>query len=142
MKCKICGSEKIVKDGKQHGKQGYKCKECGHKFTSEFGRHDRYEEKMAVSLYSCGLSFRTLAELFLVNASTIMRWVRYFCEIHYSKPMPNGQIEVELDEMCCFLKKKVQKCGFGRHTTEQIDNFLTENLGIEARLRSKSYMKG
>jgi transposase-like protein len=121
VKCKICNSDKLVKNGKRQNKQCYICKDCGHQFTSEFGRHDEWEEKMALSLYVSGLSFRTVADLFFVNCSTIMRWIRKFSESHYSKPMPIGKIEVELDEMRCFINSKKQNCKFGRHTTEQIE---------------------
>jgi transposase len=61
---------------------------------------------MAVSLYSLGLSFRTIAALFYLNASTILRWIRAYAEEHYEKPLPQGDIVVELDEMHHFIKSK------------------------------------
>lgn len=142
MKCKICVSEKIKKNGVQHGKQAYLCKNCNHQFISEFGRHTEWEEKMVVSLYSVGLSFRTIADLFMVNCSTIMRWVRRFSLANYSKPMPTGKIEVELDEMCCFIHEKKEKHGYGKHTTEQINNLLTGKLATEAQKLYKGCMTG
>ena len=36
MKCKRCGTEKIVKNGKKDKKQNYLCKGCGHQFISEY----------------------------------------------------------------------------------------------------------
>ena len=131
MKCKICGSEKIVKDGKRSGEQCYLCKECKHQFLSEFGRHTDHDVNMAVSLYSLGLSFRTIATLFYLNASTILRWIRAYAELHYEKPLPKGEIVVELDEMCHFIKSKKTNCGFGKHIVEQLDNLLIGNLVTE-----------
>ncbi|WP_461832321.1 IS1/IS1595 family N-terminal zinc-binding domain-containing protein [Aquifex sp.] len=35
IKCPECGSENVIKDGKQWGKQTYLCKECNRRFTPE-----------------------------------------------------------------------------------------------------------
>jgi len=86
---------------------------------------------MAVSLYSLGLSFRTIAALFYLNASTILRWIRFYAERHYEKPLPQGDIVVELDEMHHFIKSKKTGCGFGKHIVEQLDNLLIGNAVIE-----------
>jgi len=76
-----------------------------------------------------GLSFRTIAALFYLNASTILRWVRAYAESHYDKPLPKGEIIVELDEMCHFIKLKKTSCGFGKPIVEQLDSLLTGNAG-------------
>ena len=141
MICRFCKSSHVVKNGNQHGKQAYLCKECRHQWTNPCGKRSFEEEKMAVSLYSVGLSFRTIAALFLVNCSTVMRWIKNFCLIRYSKPHPTGQIEVELDEMYHFVETKKSQFGYGRHIAEQLDNFLTGNLGIEAQAYLKNCMK-
>ena len=130
MKCKQCGSESIVKNGKREGAQCYRCKDCSHQFTSEFGRHTEWEEKMAVSLYAAGLSFRTIAVLFCVHNTTIYRWIRDYAQEHYQKPVPKGEIVVELDEMFHFIKSKKTNVGFGKHIAEQLDNLLTGNVEI------------
>jgi len=135
MKCKICESENIVKNGKRKGAQCYLCRNCKHQFISEFGRHTDKDVNMAVSLYSLGLPFRTIAALFYLNASTILRWIRSYAEEHYEKPLPKGDIVVELDEMHHFIKSKKTNCGFGKHIVEQLDNLLTGNAATEQAQR-------
>ena len=137
MICPICGNERFVKNGFHHDKQRYKCKDCGYQYTKENSRRPQYDIKMAVSLYSVGLSFRTIAKMFGTSPNTIYLWVKSFAELNYDKPMPKGKIEVELDEMCHFINEKKQNCGFGKHMTEQINNFLTGNLATEVRKLSK-----
>ena len=130
MKCKRCGSTKINKNGKRDGVQCYLCKNCKHQFISEHGRHTEWEVKMAVSLYSVGLSFRTIAALFCVHNSTIYRWVRDYAKAHYQKGTPQGEIVVELDEMYHFIKSKKNNAGFGKHIAEQLEGFLIGNAEI------------
>jgi transposase-like protein len=129
MICPICDSEKFVKNGIQYGRQKYKCKSCGYQSTREESRHSHKDIAMAVSLYSVGLSFRTIAQMFEVSPNTIYLWVKNFAEVHYQKPSPKGVIEVELDEMWHFVESKKTNCGYGKHTIEQINNFLTGNAG-------------
>ena len=132
MKCKKCGSGYLVKNGKRKGEQCYLCRNCKHQFISEYGRHTEWEEKMAVSLYSVGLSFRTIAFLFCVNASTVYRWIRTYAETNYEKPLPKGEIVVELDEMCHFIKSKKTNAGYGKHIAEQLDSLLIGSAATEA----------
>lgn len=131
MQCKKCKGKHIVKNGKRDGKQCYLCADCRHQFISESGRHTEEEVKMAVSLYSVGLSFRTIAALFCVNASTIYRWIRAWAEANYEKPLPTGEIVVELDEMWHFIRSKKNSVGYGKHIVEQLDNLLTGNAATE-----------
>ena len=128
MKCKRCGSMKVKKNGKREGKQCYLCQKCRHQFISQFGRHTQWEEKMAVSLYAAGLSFRTIAALFCVHNSTIYRWIRDYAKANYQKPHPKGEIVVELDELFHFIKSKKTNVGYGKHIVEQLDSLLTGNV--------------
>ena len=132
MKCKRCKSTQMKKNGKREGKQCYLCKSCKHQFTSELGRHTEWEEKMAVSLYAVGLSFRTIASLFCVHNTTIYRWIRDYAKAHYQKPVPKGEIVVELDEMWHFIKLKKTNAGYGKRTAEQLDSLLTGNVATGA----------
>ena len=103
MKCKRCGSERVVKNGLRHHKQCYLCRYCRHQFTSETGRHTPQEEKVAVLLYCLGLSFTAIAQVLFVHPSTILRWVRKYAQENCRKPIPQGEIVVELDEMWHFV---------------------------------------
>ena len=61
-KCKFCGGERIVKNGKKDNKQTYKCKDCGHRFylnnTFSNMRTDGRIIAKALDLYFDGLSVR------------------------------------------------------------------------------------
>jgi IS1 family transposase len=112
------------------GQQQYLCRECKHQFISEFGRHTEWEERMAISLYCYGLSFRTIAVMMLVNCSTICRWIKAFAKLHYKKAIPMGEIIIELDEMCHYIQSKKTNYGFGKPIVAQLDNLLTGNAEI------------
>ena len=114
MKCKRCGGEHIVKCGKRKGEQCYLCRACKHQFVSVSGRHTLQEEQSAVLLYCLGLSFTAIAGVLFVHPSTVLRWVRKYAKDNCKKPVPQGEIVIELDEMWHFLHSKKQKYGFGR----------------------------
>jgi hypothetical protein len=65
-------------------------------------------KKQAVSLYCAGLSFRTIGVLLGFSTPMILIWVREFAKKHYQKPIPKGEIVIELDEMWHFLNQKKQ----------------------------------
>jgi len=119
MKCKKCGSEKIVKNGKKEKKQNYLCKNCKHQFVNEYGRHTEQEEKLSVLLYCMGLSMTAIGKILHYHTSTIMRWIRRYAQANCRKPEPKGEIVIELDEMWHFIKSKKINVGFGKHTAEQ-----------------------
>jgi len=79
MKCKKCGSEALMKNGKRNGKQCYLCKDCRHQFISEFGRYSKTVKKMAVSLHvHYLLSYRKIAFMFSVRDTTVLRWYQQY----------------------------------------------------------------
>ena len=119
MKCKRCRSERVVKNGMRHYKQCYLCRDCRHQYTSETGRHTPQEEKAAVLLYCLGLSFTAIAQVLFVHPSTILRWVRKYAQENCRKPVPQGEIVIELDEMWHFVRSKKTRSGFGRLTVVQ-----------------------
>lgn len=65
-KCKWCGSEKVVKNGKNDGQQLYKCKECGHQFFDNGNfprmRHSKEAVAFALEMYFDGLSLPKIAK--------------------------------------------------------------------------------
>lgn len=85
VRCKYCMSYKIVKDGKVHGQQVYRCRNCSHRFYNN-GQPSKMKVKKhvivaALNLYFDGLSVRKtqnqLAQLMgeKVDSSTIYRWI-------------------------------------------------------------------
>ena len=130
MKCKKCGSSQLVKNGNKNGNPYYKCKECGKQFSNSVVDISKLKSN-AVVLYCVGLSFRTIGLLLGYTHVCILQWVRELAEQNYSKPIPKGNIIIELDEMWHFLHQKKTNCGFGRHIAAKLDNLLTGNPETE-----------
>jgi len=130
-KCSKCGSEKTVKNGLKAGQQTYLCRECGYRFMSERPVSTEKIKSQAVVLYCAGLSFRTIGVLLGYANTMILYWVREFAQVHYNKPVPKGEIVLELDEMWHFLQSKKTNCGFGRHIVAQLENLSTGSVAIE-----------
>ena len=91
MICKYCGSLDVVKNGKVKGKQVYKCKTCGHRFTegSAFPKM-RTESRIistSIDLYFEGLSVRKvqtqIAKIFGVRVSqvTVWKWMMKYSKL-------------------------------------------------------------
>jgi transposase-like protein len=116
MKCRKCGSEKSVKNGRHLGRQRYKCKDCGFQFTQEQPKGKDLETKcLAIILYVNGLSFRAIAKIVKVSHKAVHDWVKSFGLETYEKPKPQGEIVIELDEMWHFLHSKKTNTGYGKH---------------------------
>lgn len=114
MKCKHCRSGHYVKNGKQKGKQNYKCKSCQRNFTQGDRRcKDRSREKaLCVLCYSMGkVSMRFLADLLDVSVRTIYLWLQEAAQ-NIANPVVDSRIqEVEIDEMWHFIEKKLKNYG-------------------------------
>ena len=123
MKCKRCGNEKIIKNGKKNKKQNYLCKGCGHQFISEHGRHTEQEEKLAVLLYCMGLSLAAIGKILHYHTSTVMRWIRRYAQDNCRKPELKGEIVIELDKMRHFIESNRINVGFGTHIAERQESW-------------------
>ncbi|WNY22813.1 hypothetical protein MmiHf6_00980 [Methanimicrococcus hongohii] len=129
MICSKCNSENFVKNGNHLGRQRYKCKECGYQFTLETPRGKDVETKcLAIILYLNGMSFRSIAKIVNVSHKAVYDWVKSFGIQTYEKPEPEGEIEVELDEMWHFLNSKKTNCGSGKHFVVLQVNSLTGSV--------------
>jgi len=126
--CRACNSTDCVKWGKRKGKQCYRCKGCGFQFTREDERRDEKMVFRAVALYCYGFSFRTIGKILHFHDTTIMHWIRDFADEYYQKPIPKGEIVVELDEMHHFVESKKMLYGYGKHIVERLDACLTGKL--------------
>lgn len=93
MKCKMCGCERIVKNGLRRGKQCYLCKneKCGHQFTSEKAKYNDLDKYIAQCLYSqntrykqinkfinCQLRITHIAKLLDCKYTTLYDWLNTF----------------------------------------------------------------
>ena len=75
--CKKCGSTAYHKSGHIHGKQRYKCKQCGHQYTKTTpqGKPER-DKIISLVLVLSGLSMNATAKIIGVSTQTVMRWIR------------------------------------------------------------------
>jgi len=91
MKCKYCGSENVVKNGKIREKQSYLCKNCGYRFylDGKFVRMktDKNIIVSALNLYYDGLSLRkaqrNLEQIFgeKISQVTILNWMKKYSKL-------------------------------------------------------------
>jgi len=91
MKCKYCGSENVVKNGKIRERQSYLCKNCGYRFylDGKFVRMktDKNIIVAALNLYYDGLSLRktqrNLEQVFgeRVSQVTILNWLKKYSKL-------------------------------------------------------------
>ena len=130
-RCSNCGSEKTVKNGFKAGQQTYVCRECGYRFMTDRPIASDKLKLRAVALHCAGLSFRAVGVLMGYANTSILLWVKEFAIEHYQKPIPKGEIVLELDEMWHFLGSKKTNYGFGKHIAAQLNNLLTGNVEIE-----------
>ena len=90
--CPYCAHDKIVKNGRQSGKQRYRCKSCGKQFNDTGavgGRHATAEQiGMAIRMYYGGTSYKQTAETMAdghdigePSKETLYRWVTEYSEV-------------------------------------------------------------
>lgn len=90
--CPYCGNAKIVKNGKQAGKQRYRCKSCGKQFndTGAVGGRRATAEQIgaAVRMYFAGNSYKQTGEVMAQghnmpepSKESVYRWVAEHVEV-------------------------------------------------------------
>lgn len=139
--CKKCGGSDTVKAGKINGNQRYKCKGCGCQFqpNRRTGKPES-TKRLAVLLYLCGLSMRTIAKIVKSDVHAVYRWIRKFAEENYEKPKPKSEVVViELDEMWHFIKNKKTNSGYGRLIAAIPINLSTGNAEGEIMLHFQNF---
>jgi DNA-directed RNA polymerase subunit RPC12/RpoP len=131
MKCPKCGSERCVKAGFNHGRQRYKCRDCGRQITQTEDKNAANRAR-ALYLYMVGLSMNAIARRVGVEPSTVLYWIRNFALRVYEQPMPPGAVVIELDERWHFPGSKKRKFGCGRPIAALPVRSLIGNAGIGA----------
>ncbi|RLI76342.1 IS6 family transposase [Archaeoglobales archaeon] len=89
--CKFCGSQNVIKYGKNGRKQVYKCKNCNRKFVNNINfeklKYDTHIITLTLDLYFKGVSLRKIADHLKqfyslnVHYSTIYRWIEKYIKI-------------------------------------------------------------
>lgn len=130
--CPKCACKRVVKNGTIWGKPRWKCKNCNCQFTRTTARgRPVWQKSLAVFLYCNGMSMNALANMFGVQASSVLKWIRNYAVKHYEKPEPEGSaIIMELDEMWHYIKKNGTNSGYGKLLIAIMANCLTGNVGI------------
>ena len=77
IRCPECGSNWIVKNGKQKGKQTFLCKDCHRRFTPSAERihHPRSKKEQAIKMFCEGTSMRAIARILDVSYNTVHTWI-------------------------------------------------------------------
>ena len=128
--CPKCSSDKIVKNGIHLNKQRFRCKHCGFQFTRKTPRGRPPAEKAtALLLYTLGLSFNTIARMYGVASSTVMRWVRDSAGKPYETVQLGEAIVIEPDELWSFLHDK-KNAAHSKAIVILPSNSLTEDVVI------------
>jgi transposase-like protein len=115
MNCPKCQSAHKVKDGNANGKQRYRCKNCGYRFTVERRSTEKSpdKKKLALQLYLEGLGFRAIGRVLGINFVTIYYWIKKWGE-SVSLPQSEEPVEiVELDEIHSYVQNKKNTFGHG-----------------------------
>ena len=109
--CKKCGSTAYHKSGHIHGKQRYKCKQCGHQYTKTTPQGKR-DKIISLVLVLSGLSMNATAKIIGVSTQTVMRWIRKMYD-KFITCTPNID-NVQEDEMHHYYQKKLKNYGSGK----------------------------
>ncbi len=77
-KCNKCGSEDIVKNGKDgKGKQKYRCKKCkSYGVLNPYRGHSEEIKEQIMKAYFEKTSLRGLERIYKVSRITIMKWIK------------------------------------------------------------------
>ena len=135
LRCKRCGSEAPVKNGRMRGQQRSLCKGCGLNFTNTPARGKPLALKGAAVLLSVsGLSLNRTAKRLGVSTPTIQAWLEPFAQAYAQKPEPEGRAGViERDEMGHSLTKSQSRSGSGRLGIVLQGSWWTGNAAVVTR---------
>ena len=108
MICPKCKSEEKTKDGVIKGRQRYKCKNCGFRYTVASGSKAKplHMRKLALQLYLEGLRFRSIGRVLKVSNVTVLNWIRAFGEQIEELKSAERVMFTEMDEMHTYVGQK------------------------------------
>jgi IS1 family transposase len=116
MKCPICDSEKIVKNGMIHnGKQRFKCHDCGRQFVANPEKKGISQDIKALidKLLLERISLEGILRVTGVSGSWLQRYVNQKYEVVPKqvdvKTKPKGRLTIECDELWSFVERKENK---------------------------------
>ncbi len=115
MNCPKCKSDDKTKDGVVKGRQRYKCKDCGFRYTVASGSKAKplHMKKFALQLYLEGLGFRSIGRVLEVSNVTVLNWIRAFGEQMEELKSAEPVVYTEMDEMHTYVGQKKTIDGYG-----------------------------
>jgi len=115
LNCARCKSERRTKDGIVGGRQRYKCKDCGFRYTiGDRSSAMNLLKRSALELYLEGLGFRSIGRILKVSHVSIYNWIRSFGEkIEKIRADPKAPEVIEMDELHTYIGAKKTTAGYG-----------------------------
>ena len=135
-KCRHCGSEKFVKDGKTAGKQRFVCKECGRKFGG--GIHSEERKAFALQMYMNNVGIRKIGLFCNVSHSLVLKWIKSAHKTLTKRLETNNRVFgkepdiIEMDEIFTFVKKNGKEPSYGLLTVGDKSVLLRITSGTKA----------
>ena len=111
--CPKCQSEACVKDGIIHGRQRYRCKDCGYRHTVKERGLGTDKRRQALELYLEGLGFRSIGRLLRCSHVTVYNWIKSYGAAIEDIRSSVGVKVVEMDEMHTYVGSKKTIAGSG-----------------------------
>ena len=136
--CPKCLQANCTKDGMAKGKQRYKCKGCGYRYTVTQKGASKDVKRQALNLYLEGLGFRSIGRILNFSHVAVYNWIKAFGE-RLEEIKSNTSVEVvEIDEMHSYIGSKKTTAGSGLLLIELGKNSSTVLLATEAKLQAEN----
>lgn len=74
--CPRCHHNKFTKAGNAHGRQRYRCKNCGFHFTNHPPRVNSKLKRLAIHLYLEGLSYKRISIITEASDVAVASWIK------------------------------------------------------------------
>ena len=115
MDCPKCKSRHHVKDGIVRGKQRYRCKDCGYRYTVECKSDIKSQatRRLAFEMYLEGLGYRAIGRILKISYGTVYVWIK---EWGGQVSMPRREFLVDtatLEQMLHYVSSKKATTGYG-----------------------------
>lgn len=143
MRCIECGSQEVVKNGTQHGRQTYLCRVCHRRFTPDAVKkhRPRYVKEQAIRMYVNGMSANKISKVLGIPYMTVLGWIHKAGEIADKKVKrrlkqlkKQGKVKaISIDEMWSFVGNKENDVWIWSVVVEHYDGSIEKFLFVGDR---------